>query len=322
MKPLLSIVVPAYGSGAYLPRSLGSIARALSKVGPGLVEVLPEVDPKEGDDSDLVIDSFRGDIELFSPCFHKVRAGLLSSRLLGAERSRGSYVAFLDADDYVDESAFLSLLPILAKEGPDVLSYSFYLSKGGKSLGRYPFSSSFKGSGEKLFASFFLDIGTRGFMWTKAYRRELLLGYDGPFLSAFEDVCFNAIVLPKAKTSISIRKPIVYYEEGNPDSLTSQRDPSRYLSHVTAFAAARAYYDLHSMEREKLVLRSHAWRMRLSFLYAKKKAKEDGMGRAEKEKADRLFEATIDLSKPLFQSVPEFEETYFSFLKKPERSPS
>ena len=312
MEPLLSVIVPSYGSEEYLPRSLSSLLAARAKVAPGKVEILVEVDPKEGhSDFELASSILKGEENAFVSA-HERRLGPSLSRLKGAERAKGKYVAFLDSDDTVEPSYFEVLLPLLSYKDPDVVGFSFNLEINGKKR-PYPFFSSFVGDGIRMLRSLFLDIGTRGFLWSKCWRKDLFLSYDGPLFSFLEDVSMNAILLPRAKKAIAIKSRLVAYQESNPHSLTSRKDPGRYLKHASALAAIRSYYDLHGMEREKKIFASYAWRHALSLLYAKKRAKKDGMGKEEGKKAARLFRAAIDLKRPLFASEPSFKETYESF---------
>lgn len=312
MQPLISVIVPSYGSEEYLPRSLSSLLRARAKVGPEKVEIIVGVDPKEGHrDLQVASDILKGHENAFA-YLHERRLGLPLARLDGVRRAKGLYVCSLDSDDYVEPHYFEVLVPLLEKERPDVVGFSFNYEIDGKKR-QYPFASSFKGDGERMLKAMFVDLGTRGFIWAKCWRKDLFLSFDGPLYSFLEDVTLNAILLPRARKAIAIRDCLLVYQESNPSSLTTRKDPERYYKHVRALASIRAYYDLHDMEKEKKILASRRWRHALSLLYARKRAKKDGMSKAEAKKAARLFRAAMDLKKPLFENVPSFKETYDSF---------
>lgn len=312
MQPLISVIVPSYGSEEYLPRSLSSLLAARAKVGAGKVEIIVGVDPKAGHhDLEVAAELLKGEEGAFA-YLHDHRLGLPLARLDGAKKAKGQYICSLDSDDYVEPSYFEVLVPLLEKERPDVVGFSFNYELEGKKRS-YPFASSFIGDGERMLKAMFTDIGTRGFIWAKCWRKDLFLAYDGPLYSFLEDVTLNAILLPKAKKAIAIRDRLLVYQESNPSSLTTRKDPERFYKHVRALAAIRAYYDLHGMEKEKKILVARRWRHALSLLYAKKRAKKDGMGRSEMKKAARLFRAAMDLRRPLFESAPDFEEVYRAF---------
>lgn len=89
-EPSFTVVMPCFNGAAYLEAALRS---ALAQTYPA-VEILV-IDDGSSDDSRAIAESFAPRVV----CLGQSHQGPSAARNLGAERARGSFVAFLDADD-------------------------------------------------------------------------------------------------------------------------------------------------------------------------------------------------------------------------------
>jgi glycosyltransferase involved in cell wall biosynthesis len=94
MKPVFSVIIPAYNRAAYLPQTLRSALEQQLPDG-GEVEVIL-VDDESTDNTPEVAASFGDDIVYIRQPNRREGA----ARNAGAGRARGRYFAFLDSDDY------------------------------------------------------------------------------------------------------------------------------------------------------------------------------------------------------------------------------
>lgn len=101
--PLVSIVIPAYNEATYI----GRLLEALTKQQLTDFEVIVS-DAQSKDGTEKVIESFsaRLDVHFVQSPPHGPGAG----RNEGAKHARGTWLLFLDADDDIDDPAFLSTL--------------------------------------------------------------------------------------------------------------------------------------------------------------------------------------------------------------------
>jgi len=110
---LISIVVPTFDRPEALPRCLDGIA-AMAGAGPDL-EVVVVNDGGEPP-SRAVIERLRGRLDV--RVIDQRRAGPAAARNAGAERARGTVVAFLD-DDCVPQQGWLAALAVRCAAEPD-----------------------------------------------------------------------------------------------------------------------------------------------------------------------------------------------------------
>jgi glycosyltransferase involved in cell wall biosynthesis len=89
-KPTISVVIPCYNGGRYLPETVGSV---LAQTAP--VDEIIVVDDGSTDDSLAIAKRLPGPIRVIA----QSNQGESVARNVGIEESRGDWVAFLDADD-------------------------------------------------------------------------------------------------------------------------------------------------------------------------------------------------------------------------------
>jgi len=87
----ISVIIPTYNREATLERAIKSVLAQTHRNFELIV-----IDDGSTDNTSLIIDKHSRKIRYFS----KLHAGVSSSRNLGLEKSEGTWVAFLDSDDY------------------------------------------------------------------------------------------------------------------------------------------------------------------------------------------------------------------------------
>ena len=104
VRPAVSVIVPVFGTEAYLPACLQSLLRQSLRD----IEVIVVDDGSSGDVADVVLREGGGDPRL-RVVRHPANRGTLRARLTGASRAIAPYLAFVDPDDVV-EARFLEVL--------------------------------------------------------------------------------------------------------------------------------------------------------------------------------------------------------------------
>jgi glycosyltransferase involved in cell wall biosynthesis len=89
---LVSVIIPSYNSARFLKDTITSVLEQSYKN----IEVIV-VNDGSTDDTENVIREFDKDLRFF--CFKKENGGVSNARNFGFKKSKGDYIAFLDADD-------------------------------------------------------------------------------------------------------------------------------------------------------------------------------------------------------------------------------
>lgn len=112
INPSISIIIPVYNAALYIEKAITS---ALQQ--PEVLEVLI-VNDGSTDGSDEILQSIASTTTRVTLLFHpqRINKGRSASRNLGLQHARGTYIAFLDADDYYLENRFSGDLPIFESQ--------------------------------------------------------------------------------------------------------------------------------------------------------------------------------------------------------------
>lgn len=159
---------------------------------------------------------------------HSKNLGTFHARLTGIQESRGEYVTFVDADDYITREAYEQLVGKLEQAGADILIFGAYQEDA---AGNRKIKVSFPS--ERLYESELLErfaclaFGT-GTMWNKLYRRSVLeeprFAEVRKRLVTNEDYLYNIACFARARKVLTV--PDIYYfycETPGGSSSTSSR---------------------------------------------------------------------------------------------------
>ena len=114
MNEKISIIVPVYNVEKYLKKCIDSIVNQTYK---NLEIIL--VDDGATDRSGEICDEL-AKLDNRIKVYHKKNGGLSDARNYGVERATGSYVGFVDSDDYIDAEMYEKLYEAITKEAADV----------------------------------------------------------------------------------------------------------------------------------------------------------------------------------------------------------
>lgn len=111
---LISIIVPAYNIENYIECCLDSLLQQEHK----RLEIIV-VDDGSRDSTGQIIDRYAAMDQRVVPV-HKENGGVFSARLSGVEKASGTYIGFVDGDDYVEPLMFRKLLENAIKYNADI----------------------------------------------------------------------------------------------------------------------------------------------------------------------------------------------------------
>lgn len=215
---IYSIIVPVYNSATTLERCLESLVCQTY----GFVKIIV-VDKQSNDGSKEIESLYEKQYPDKVKVYHRPYSdNPAAARTYGIQVAETEYVAFCDADDYLDVTAFAKLNRYLEDSGKhyDVVCYGTYLTRDGDvvSVDRYvePIRK------EHLL----MGKNCMGF-WNKLFNRQLLLECGDVFDSTLDDIGHIPIVLSKAKTIGCLNTPLYYSELSG--GISHQNDSPRCL---------------------------------------------------------------------------------------------
>lgn len=113
--PLISIVVPVYGTESYFDRCISSLLQQSYKK----LEIIVVNDGSPGNISEI-ISKYESDRRVIF-INNEANRGLLRARVCGANKASGDYIAFVDSDDYVSNDFYRVMLDKALKEDADLV---------------------------------------------------------------------------------------------------------------------------------------------------------------------------------------------------------
>lgn len=220
MNPLVSIIVPVYNAEKTLERCVDSVLHQEYKN----IELILVNDGSK-DSSGEICRSYA----VSDPRVHlidKDNTGVSDSRNQGLAAADGTYIQFLDSDDWITPDATRLLVGCAERSHCDLVVADFYRVVGDK--------LAHKGSIQENailtlqeYAEYMMESPADfyyGVLWNKLYRAEIIqktgLRMDAE-ISWCEDFLFNLEYLRHVKTVQAIQAPIYYYVKTK-GSLVSQ----------------------------------------------------------------------------------------------------
>lgn len=224
LQTAISVIVPAYKNEVYIRQCLDSLLNQDFKL-PYQV-ILIDCDSPDG--CGLICKEYeRKYPHLFYYYRYDFNHGVSVSRNLGLLHSQGTYVTFLDGDDFVSSDYLSSLYDHTGKGKYQVVTGGYYLFTKRKRKGYS--RASFKGTGlkaiQKIYQSPWMKMRT--FCWGRLYERKFLADHRitfDPSLTRFEDWLFIIQTLAFADRVCYFRKPIYYYRQHTGSLMSSAKD--------------------------------------------------------------------------------------------------
>lgn len=291
----MSVVIPVFNTAEYLADCVDSV---LGQTYPHLDVVL--VDDGSTDASGGLCDAYQ-ERDARVRVLHQPNAGLSAARNTGVAASTGTYVMFLDSDDWLDSECVAVLVNLALETGADLAACGTARVSAPADVRReLAVAEPVQLSGD--------DFLRRGpglhpvhpvSAWAKLIDRRLLEGCSFPPGRVHEDVFTTHIWLHRASWVIVTPHILHYYRE-RPGSITSGP-----MSLKSATDKARAHLerakDLYAYSLADLALlefnRGAAWHMRSRVLLGPHPRRDPGLGDevCEQEELVRRLTATLPL---------------------------
>jgi glycosyltransferase involved in cell wall biosynthesis len=115
-----SVIVPVYNDDVHLPKCLDSI---LSQTYQEFECIL--IDDGSTDTCHAICDNYSNNDKRIC-VYHKKNEGISKTRQFGLDHAKGSYIFFIDSDDWIESSYFYNVYQTVQDEKTDILYMDFY----------------------------------------------------------------------------------------------------------------------------------------------------------------------------------------------------
>lgn len=225
-KPLISVIVPIYMIDRYVGLCIESIINQTYK---NLEIIL--VDDGGKDRCPEICDLYKSKDERIN-VIHKPNGGLVSARKAGLQQSNGSYVTYVDGDDWIGPGFIEGLYTAASTADADMVCAGFTRDLFTKSASFTDYLPSGIYESEKLkelwknmaSAPPYYRPGISTYVWNKLFKREILLETQSAVdnrISIGEDGAVTYPALLKSKR-VAVVDNVAYHYRQREDSMLKQ----------------------------------------------------------------------------------------------------
>ena len=248
--PLASLIIPAFNIELYLPQCLDSaLAQTLATI-----EIIV-VDDGSTDGTAEIADRYAALDERIR-VFHEPHRGLSAARNTGIERSQGKYLAFLDGDDWITESALESLCRRAETFRADIVSGSLlYAYDDGSTCRVGDKGGIFHDealSGKHCFQALMQSEQYVPMVCGNLYRKDFLVDHRLHFEGTFhEDEFFTPYALYAAERVIDFKDDFYFYRQRPGSIMNSDNLADRAVALITIGNALMDFTDKEIRGKEE-----------------------------------------------------------------------
>ena len=210
MNPTVSIIIPVYNAANYLERCVDSV---LNQEYTDFELLL--MDDGSTDASVGLCDAYAA-ADSRVRVFHKENSGVSDTRNMGIREARGTYLQFLDSDDWITPDATKLFVRAAQENDCDLVISDFYRVVGERVSQKGDIDEEMLFSREDFAQQMMEDPADfyYGVLWNKLYRRDLIEKYSlrmNTEISWCEDFMFNLEYLRYADSIYALKAPVYYY---------------------------------------------------------------------------------------------------------------
>ncbi len=254
VKPLISVIVPVYNAESYLRNCIESI---LEQDFNDFELIL--INDGSKDDSGSICDEMALKDQRIR-VFHKKNDGVGSARNDGIRHSIGTYLCFVDSDDWLDENALKTCINALNHESYDLIQFGCTrLNNENKVISeRIPFSKKVKiNSSSKAELISFFEAGNGFSVWGKIIKKSVIIN-NNLFFGAKkrgEDIDFTIKLYGYLNSVIGINKSLYNYRVLY--GIQSKYDPLIIDNHIENFMSFYRLFEnsMNDIKVQKYVLK-------------------------------------------------------------------
>ncbi|WP_346867985.1 MULTISPECIES: glycosyltransferase family 2 protein [unclassified Clostridium] len=247
--PIISVIIPIYNVEEFLPKCIDSVLNQTLKN----VEIIL-VDDGSTDNSSIICDEYAL-LDNRITVIHKKNEGLSASRNIGIDVAKGNYLAFVDSDDWIEESMFEIMYNTIVTNDADMVVCNYYEDYGMKSyipkVAKAYYSEKKCFNNVQALEQLYKINWIFSLSWNKLYRKRLFGSFRYKEKVCFEDEFIIHNLLFKCNKVIYLPQYFYHYYQREGSILHSKFNVSR-LDQIEAIRQQILFY-----RSKKLIDLSH-----------------------------------------------------------------
>lgn len=206
-KDLISIIVPLYNSEKYLSKCIDSIISQTYKN----LEIILINDGSTDNSLNILNKYIKKDKRI--NLINKENGGASTARNIGLKESKGKYISFIDADDYVEKDYIEKLYESLIKNNADMAICDFYNVNENNEiiLNNSPIKSELLTKKDFFKKTTIKDSYYYIVPWNKLYSRKIIEKIKYPEGKINEDEFVIHLIVDNCEKIISLSDKLYYY---------------------------------------------------------------------------------------------------------------
>ena len=259
----VTIIIPVYNVEKYIKRCLLSVMNQTFTYGIECI-LINDATP---DDSILIaktlIDQYKGDI-VFRIISHQYNRGVAAARNTGLKAAKGTYIQYIDGDDYVEPDMLEKLYQTAIKTKGDIIVSDYYSEFKSKTI----HSHQQKITSPEKCISLLLRTEIPGYLWNKLLRKDIIYKNKIQFIDGvnmWEDLIFLIQIYLTSPRIVYLPYASYHYVKYNSQSIVSNINYTRTENKIKAC----------SIVFEILKGRNIYEKYKLDFVYLVMEAKSD-----------------------------------------------
>ena len=269
----ISVIVSIYNVQNYVEKSIQSIQ---NQTYDNLEIIL--VDDGSIDQSGTICDKYATEDSRIK-VIHKKNGGLSSARNEGIKAATGKYIAFVDGDDWIDETMYGDMLRAIQTFDADIAicNYKEISKKSTRDTSSEEITV-FEGRETlKVFVEEDETYQIQNAAWNKLYKRSLMGDLRFPEGKLFEDIVYTTQLLAGSKRAVYVNKAYYNYIFDRSDSIMNSKKVERLLTDQVPAYKEKGEFLLSIGEKELFLTHQFFFykRMLLHYKEAKEKKPEE-----------------------------------------------
>lgn len=234
---LISVVVPIYKVEDYIKRSIESIINQTYK---NLEIIL--VDDGSPDNCPYICEKY-AKIDSRIKVFHKVNGGLSDARNFGILKSNGSYIIFIDSDDFIEKDMIQKLYNSIKENNSDIAicNFDYIYENGSKSIPIFPIENK-KMTGNDATNILLNTLAPQMVVsWNKLEKKSLWNDLKFPIGKQHEDDFTTYNLLYNANYVSFVNEPLYHYYQRE-NSIIGVGFNEKSLHKIEAYEKAMCFF--------------------------------------------------------------------------------